>query len=213
MEISRQQINAFRYWIQGYPNFYEPIVMEWFKVTGYHVLRRPAVVSKPDIQRVIDALFDGTKRLGANVDTRAVIAALKKRARLQPDLLLERDGRRYLAELKSWGGFNSGLFTLATLTSEFIRKPDTAAFLLVDQLDGQPIAGKMLVVSARCPQHDQVFELLQSSFQTRVELLYLDEVLRTPQLAGIIDRQLRYLEAAVAELRAALRPPSGGSPL
>jgi len=55
VEFTPDQINAFRYWIQGYPNFYEPIVEEYFRVAGYRVLRRPALVGRADIQRVIDA--------------------------------------------------------------------------------------------------------------------------------------------------------------
>ncbi len=52
MEFTPDQIHAFRHWIQGYPNFYEPIVEEYFRVAGYQVLRRPALVGRADIQRV-----------------------------------------------------------------------------------------------------------------------------------------------------------------
>lgn len=204
MEFTPAQIRAFRYWIQGYQNFYEPIVGEYFKVSGYRVVRRPAIVNKPDIQRIMDALFDGRKRLGPDVDSRALIRYLEGRSRLQPDLLLERAGRLYLAELKSWGGFNtSGQFDLAILTSEFLRQPHNAVFLLVDWLEGQPIAGKILVASSHSAQHDQVLATLRRAYNTDVELLYLDEILKTPQLAGFIERQLRYLDATVAELKQA----------
>jgi hypothetical protein len=206
MDFNPSQIRAFRYWIQGYQNFYEPIVLEYFKTMGYRVVRRPAKVDKPDIQRVIDDLFDGQKRLGPQLDSRVVIAALKKRARLQPDVLLERDSQYYLAELKSWGGFNaSGQFDLSVLNSEFIHNPDRAAFFFVDFLESHSIAGKILVVSARSPQHERVLSLLQNAYQTPVKLLYLDEIFRTPQLAGFIERQLRYLDAAVAEINQAFR--------
>lgn len=204
MEFTTDQIHAFRHWIQGYPNFYEPIVEEYFRVAGYQVLRRPALVGQVDIQRVIDNLFDGHKRLGTEVDTPTIMRHLKGRKRLQPDFLLAREGQHYLAELKSWGGSRSGQFDLATAEAEFIRSPQKAAFLLVDRLGGAPIRGKLLVVSARSAQHEQVLALLRRAYQTEVELLYLDEIFQTPQLAGIIDRQLRYLDAAVAELRQAL---------
>lgn len=204
MEFTPDQIRAFRYWIQGYANFYEPIVLEYFRLTGYQVLRRPAQVKRTDIQAIEDALFDGRRRLGPEVDKKAILTHLRSRRRLQPDCLLEREGRLYLAEFKSWGGFGSGVFDLATLQSEFIRQPARAAFLLVDQLDGRPIAGKFLVVSARSSEHERVLALLRDAYQTDVELLYLDEILRTPQLAGFIARQLRFLDAAVAELRQAL---------
>lgn len=202
MDFTPEQIRAFRYWIQGYANFYEPIVMEWFKLAGYRVIRRPAKVEKADIQKIIDALFDGQRKLGRDLNVDAVIALLKKRARMQPDLLLEKDDQRYLAELKSWGGFNqTGQFDLAVATSEFIRNPERGLFLLVDGLEGQRIAGKILVVSARSAQHDQVQAVLHNAWQAPLELLYLDEIFRTPQLAGFIDKQLRYLDAAVAEIK------------
>ena len=138
------------------------------------------------------------------LDSKAVIRYLEGRSRLQPDLLLERSGRLYLAELKSWGGYNtSGQFDLVVLTSEFLRKPDNATFLLVDWLEGQPIVGKILVASSRSPQHDQVLATLRRAYNTEVDLLYLDEIFKTPQLAGFIEQQLRYLDAAVAELKQA----------
>ena len=204
MEFTPLQVRAFRYWIQGYQNFYEPIVGEYFKAIGYRVMRRPAIVNKSDIQRIMDALFDGRKRLGPDVDSKAITRYLEGRSRLQPDLLLERGGRLYLAELKSWGGFNtSGQFDLAMLKSTFLREWDKAAFLLVDWLEDQPIAGKILVASSRSPQHDQVLATLHRAYNTDVELLYLDEILKTPQLAGFIEQQLCYLDAAVAELKQA----------
>jgi hypothetical protein len=204
MEFTPDQIAAFRYWIQGYPNFYEPIVEEYFRVAGYRVVRRPALVGRADIQRVVDALFDGHKQLGPELDEKAIRAHLKPRQRLQPDMLLERGGQRYLAEFKSWGGSRSGQFDLTTAQAEFIRDHRKSAFLLVDQLDGFPIAGKILVVSSRSPEHDRVLALLRSAYQAEVELLYLDEIFATPQLRGCIERQLRYLDAAVAGLRRAL---------
>jgi len=206
MEFSADQVSAFRFWIQGYANFYEPIVEEYFRVSGYRVLRRPAVVGRSDIQRIVDALFDGRKRLGAELDEAAIRRHLEGRSRLLPDVLLERQGQRYLAEFKSWGGYRSGLFDLATAQAEFIQNISQGLFLLVDWLDGAPMAGKILVVSSRSPEHDRVLGLLRGAYQTEVELLYLDEIFKTPQLAGTIERQLRYLDAAVAELRQALKP-------
>ena len=206
MEFASEHIRAFRYWIQGYPNFYEPIVEEYFRVTGCRVLRRPALVGRADIQRVVNGLFDGHKRLGAELDDKAIRRHLESRKRLQPDFLLEREGHRYLAELKSWGGSRSGQFDLDTAQAEFLKNFRNGLFLLVDRLDGVPIAGKLLVVSSRSPEHDRVLGLLHRAYQTEMELLYLDEIFRAPQLAGIIERQLRYLDAAVAELRQAFQP-------
>jgi len=204
MEFSSEQIRAFRYWIQGYANFYEPIVEEYFRVSGYRVLRRPALVGRADIQRTVDALFDGHKRLGLELDDTAIRRHLEERKRLQPDFLLEREGQRYLAELKSWGGVGSGQFDLYTARLAFLDDVRHGLFLLVDRLEGVPIVGKLLVVSSRSPEHEQVQALLRRVYQTEVELLYLDEIFKTPQLVGTIERQLRYLDAAVAELRQAL---------
>jgi hypothetical protein len=208
MEFTTQQIRAFRFWIQGYQNFYEPIITEWFKIMGYTVIAHPAVVKKPDIQRIIDALYDGRKLLGRELDNRTIENYLRSRSRLQPDLLLQHQQAYYLAELKSWGGYRSGVFDLDTARAEFIQKPENAAFLLVDEVNSCPIKGKILVVSARSADPERVLNLLRTSFNTPLQLFYLDEMLQMPQLAGIIDRQLRYLDAAVAELRQAL----GGNP-
>ncbi|MGE5601605.1 MAG: hypothetical protein ACM30E_01060 [Nitrososphaerales archaeon] len=214
MEHTPAQIRAFRHWIQGYQNFYEPIVEAYFPVAGYTVLRRPAQVGKSDIQRIIDSLFEGTKRLGPELDSAAIQTSLRNRSRLQPDFLLQCGGRRYLAELKSWGGFTvAGQFDLKLMSDYFLGpKPDSydGAFLLVDQVDSIPIAGKVLVVSARSPVHDRVLATLRSAYNTNIELLYLDEIFKTPQLAGIIDRQCRYLDAAVAELKQAIGAWPGG---
>ena len=204
MEFTADRIRAFRYWIQGYASFYEPIVEEYFRVMGYRVLRHPALVGHADIQRIVNALFDGHKQLGPELDSKAIRRYLEKRKRLQPDFLLEREGQRYLAELKSWGGFRSGQFDLDTAQAEFLGNLRNSAFLLVDWLEGSPIAGKLLVVSSRSAEHDQVLSLLRSAYQTEVDLQYLDEVFKTPQLAGTIERQLRYLDAAVAKVRQAL---------
>jgi hypothetical protein len=202
MEHTPQQIRAFRFWIQGYQNFYEPIVEEYFKFAGYRVLAHPAQVNKADIERLRSALFDGRRKAGPGLDVTRIVSSLEKRSRLQPDFLLEKNGLRFLAELKSWGGFTtSGKFELSILQTEFINKPDASAFFLVDRLDGQPIAGKLLIVSSRGKYHEKILRTLQDTYQTPVELLYLDEIFSTPQLAGFIDRQLRYLDAAVAELK------------
>lgn len=209
-EFTARQVRAFRYWIQGYPNFYEPIVEEYFRLVGYRILRRPALVGRADIQRIVNTLFDGHKRLGPELHDKSIRRHLESRKRLQPDCLLERRGKRYLAELKSWGGYRSGQFDLDTARAEFIKKFKNGLFLLVDWLDGEPIAGKLLVVSSRSLEHAQVQTLLNRAYVTDVELLYLDEIFRTPQLAGTIDRQLRYLDAACAELRIALGRATGG---
>jgi hypothetical protein len=205
MEHTSQQIRAYRYWIQGYQNFYEPIVEEYFKVAGYHVLAHPAQVAKADIERVRSALFDGRRKVGVGLDAKKIIQNLEKRTRLQPDFLLEKDGLFYLVELKSWGGFTaSGTFDLSLLQSEFINKPAASAFFLVDWLNTRRIAGKLLVVSSRSRQHDQVLTTLRETYLTPIDLLYLDEIYRTPQLAGFIDSQLHYLDEAVAELKQGL---------
>jgi hypothetical protein len=204
MEFAPDQIQAFRFWIQGYANFYEPIVEEYFRVVGYRVLRRPGLVGRGDIQRIVNALFDGHRKLGSDLNEAAIRRHLEVRKRLQPDFLLEREGQRYLAELKSWGGFRSGQFDLDTARAEFLKSFHNGLFLLVEWLEGAPITGKLLVVSSRSSEHDRVQALLQNVYQTQVELLYLDEIFTTPQLASFIERQLRYLDAAVAELRQAL---------
>lgn len=204
--FSPNEIQTYRYWIQGYPNFYEPIAEEYFRFAGYRIVRRPAQVSKTDIQRLIGRLFDGVQPTGPAMNRKKLITQLEKRSRMQPDLLLERNGQYYLGELKSWGGFRSGRFDVATLRSEFFKDPIRGAFFLLDRIEAcGPIAGKVLVVSSRCEEPEQVSALLQETYHHPIELFYLDEIMQTPQLAGLIDRQLRYLDTAVAELKQALR--------
>jgi hypothetical protein len=212
MNRTPDEIRAFHFWVQGYPKFYEPIAEAYFPSVGYRVLQHPAIVGRADIQRIIDALFDGEKTLGPEVDARKVQTFLKARKRLQPDLLIERDGQRYLVELKSWGGARTGLFDPATLRSDFMSKPERSAFLLVDQVNDARIAGKVLVVSSRSRDHDSVLATLRRAYNTEIELLYLDEIFKSPELRGVIDRQCRYLDAAIAELKQALGVWPGGNP-
>ena len=84
MEFQANSVRAFRYWIQGYQNFYEPIVEAYFRHAGYTVLAHPAKVGAADIQRIVDALFDGHKRLGPDLDSRALQAYLKRRSACSP---------------------------------------------------------------------------------------------------------------------------------
>jgi hypothetical protein len=208
MDFTPRQISNFRFWIQGYSLFYEPLVAEYFRVMGYQVTDS-VTVRKPDIQKSIDAIFDGHKRLGPDLKRELVIEQLRSRDRIQPDLFLEKDGQSYLAELKSWGGYRTGQFDLGTARTEFIEsKPDSlrkSSFFLIDWLDGKRITGKVLVVSSRSPQHDQVLELLTCNFNTPIQLLYLDEIFKTPQLEGIMEKYFAFLDAAVADLKQALR--------
>jgi hypothetical protein len=67
------------------------------------------------------------------------------------------------------------------------------------------IDGKVLVVSARSPEHSQVLELLNQNFNTPIQLLYLDEIFTTPQLAPTIETYLAFLDAAVDHLKQTFR--------
>jgi hypothetical protein len=211
MEFTPKQISNFRFWIQGYLLFYEPIVAEYFRVMGYEV-EDSVTIRKPDIQKTIDAIFDGRKKLGRELNKEAIINHLQSRNRIQPDLYLEKDGKHYLAELKSWGGYRSGQFDLGTARAEFMRSKEDnlrkSSFLLIDSMDGIRIDGKILVVSARSPDHQQVLDLLTSNFNTPIQLLYLDEIFTTPQLAGTMESYLAFLDAAVAHLKQTLRGKS-----
>jgi hypothetical protein len=208
MEFTPKQISNFRFWIQGYLLFYEPIAAEYFRVMGYEV-QDSVTVRKPDIQKAIDTIFDGHKKLGPDLNQEAIINHLRSRDRIQPDLYLEKDGKRYLAELKSWGGYRTGRFDLGTARAEFVRNKEDAlrksSFLLIDSLDGMRIDGKILVVSARSSEHEHVLDLLTRNFNTSITLLYLDEIFTTPQLAGTMEKYFAFLDAAVADLKQSLR--------
>src|SRR5207302_1318201 len=104
--FSPAAISAYRYWIQGYANFYEPNVHAWFPTAGYRVIDVPAHVGAADLKRTANDLFDGFKKLGPELADRtgAIRKHLEACRYLKPDVLLERDGQWFLAELKSWGG-------------------------------------------------------------------------------------------------------------
>jgi hypothetical protein len=76
--LDSDRIEKFRYWIQGYPRFYEPIAEEYFRVLGYAIIRRPAAVTRYDIQRLIGRLYDGVQPTGPEIDRQKLINALKK---------------------------------------------------------------------------------------------------------------------------------------
>lgn len=204
MSFTPEQISAFRFWIQGYPRFYEPLVGEYFRIMGFQVQEK-VTIRQADIQIAVQQLFDGYKTLGPDLDTKQVIDHLRKRQRILPDLLVAKDDAIFLVELKSWGGSHSGVFDLGTAQRGFIQDRTKSAFLLIDSLEGKPVAGKILVVSSRSSEHELVMGLLSRNFNTPIDLLYLDEIWTAPQMAGTIEKYLALLDGAVAELKNALR--------
>ena len=208
---SAEEIRAFRYWIQGYARFYEPLVQAYFEASGYRIVRHPAIVGRRDIQRIIADLYDGQIAGSKVLPLEKYRQHLRGRTRMLPDFLLERGGEYFLAECKSWGGFGSGKFDLETARASFVEEPRQGAMLLVRRLEQFDIAGKILVVSSRSPDAGRVERFLADAFMTRLEILYLDEILREPQLRPAIERQLALLDAAVAELRADLLEETGGA--
>jgi len=206
-----EEIRAFRYWIQGYARFYEPLVQAYFEASGYRVVQHPAVVGPKDIQRLIADLYDGEIAHSKVLPVERYREHLRRRKRLLPDFLLERDGECFLAECKSWGGFGSGKFDLDTARGSFVEEPRQGAMLLVRRLGRSDIAGKILVVSSRSPAAKRVEQFLAEAFMTRLEILYLDEILRRPEVRPAIERQFALLHAAVASLRADLLGETGGA--
>jgi hypothetical protein len=210
-QFTDPDVRAFRYWIQGYPNFYEPLVSAYFTVQGYEVVAHPAIVRRPDIDRVVVNLRERHKRLGRDLDVQAVVRHLESRQRLQPDFLLRKEGEFYLAESKSWGGSGKGVFDLATARKEFIEDFRDGLFLLVDEWEGQPIQGKILVVSSCSPEAGPVEECLREAYQTTIEFLYLDDMFRHPAIQPAMEERLCFLDAAVQAIRDDLLPPTKGS--
>ena len=206
------QVRAFRYWIQGYQNFYEPIVEAYFRHAGYTVLAHPAKVGTADIQRIMDALFDGHKRLGPELDGRALQAYLS--------------AARAFSPTSSWSAMAGATWPTEELGRVHRLRPvrpqaDDRLFLgpkpelLRWRLPAGGLAGgcahrgqavgRLLLQPAARPGAGKP----ATAYDTQVDLLYLDEIFRTPQLAGTIERQLRYLDAAVAELKQAFQPNQG----
>lgn len=206
-----EEVKAFRYWIQGYARFYEPLVQAYFEAKGYKIVRHPAVIDRRDIQRIIADLYDGEIARSQVLPVERYREHLRRRSRMLPDFLLERDGECFLAECKSWGGFGSGKFELETARESFVEEPRQGTMLLVRRVGPYEIAGKILVVSSRSHDARRVEQFLADAFMTRLQLLYLDEILREPELRPAIERQLSLLDAAVAELRADLLGQTGGA--
>jgi hypothetical protein len=195
------QIQAFRYWIQGYQNFYEPIIRECFRLQGYTVVQ-PGFITRAELQQLADDLFNGHMAVAPEVPIRDVVSLLRARHRLQPDALLEGPDGCYLVECKSWGGFAQ--FDERFVRETFIRDVRNAAFLLANRASGRDIVGKILVLSSPCDQ--SIDEMLSATFRTQVRTLHLDELLREPDLRPFVEQQLAFLDAAVAEVKRSLLP-------
>jgi len=204
-DFTEDRVRPFRFWIQGYQNFYEPLVAAYFEAHGYKA-KRPAVVSKAELQALADALFDGRKKVGSPVDVKRVIEHLRRRTGLQADMLVEDDSGAYLVECKSWGGFAE--FGEAAVRATFVGDPRNAAFLLLDRARGRDLAGKILVLSS--PRDEQIDHMLGEIFRTSVRTLHLNDVLRDPAIRSSVESRLKYLDAAVAAVREALLPGEGG---
>lgn len=177
----------------------------YFCAEGYTV-KRPAVVTKPELDRLAEDLFDGRRKAGAQVSVPAVVQHLRGRKRLQADALVENSEGAWLVECKSWGGFAQ--FDEKFVTSTFVRDARNAAFLLLDRGCGRDLAGKILVLSS--PHNPAVDEMLTGIFRTPVRTLSLDDILREPAVRPAVIAHLEYLDAAVAEVKRALLPEQEG---
>ena len=200
-QFSPQQVQAFRYWIQGYQNFYEPLVASHFCAKGYTV-KRPAVITKSELDLLAQDLFDGRRKAGAQVSVPAVVQHLRSRKRLQADALVGNNEGFWLVECKSWGGFAQ--FDEKFVTDTFVRDARNAAFLLLDRGCGQQLIGKILVLSS--PRNEALDEMLTGIFRTKVHTLSLYDILREPAVRPAVIAHLEYLDAAVAEVKRALLP-------
>jgi hypothetical protein len=199
-EFSPQQVQAFRYWIQGFHNFYEPLVVRYFEVRGYTVTR-PATIRKPELERLAQDLFDGRRSVGREVPVGRVIELLRGRRHLRADALLEGPDGAWLLECKSWGG--SGLsFNEEFAVTTFVKDPRNAAFLLLERACGKLLAGKILVL-APSPA-GIVARALEGAFNTTIRVSSLDEVLQDPQVRPALQERLAFLDAAVGQLKESL---------
>lgn len=195
-----EEVTAFRYWIQGFHNFYEPLVAAYFEAEGYTVTR-PATVRKPELDRLAQDLFDGRRSVGAEVPQERVVELPRNRRCLRPDGLLEGEDGAWLLECKSWGG--SGLhFDERFSGATFVKDPRNAAFLLLESACGKPLAGKVLVLSPRAPE--SVEGLLRDAFRMPIRVLSLDDVLQDSRVRSAVENRLEFLDAAVGELKRSL---------
>ncbi len=206
--ISDADVRGFEYWIRGYQNFYEPIILAHFRDLGYEASKTGSTIEKNDLKSAAEKLEDGTRKCELDPEEKVdCVKHFRKRSRIQTDGLLHRKDEAgnevvYSVECKSWGGFCSASDTL-----KYFMGPG-GWFMLVDSIRGKRITGSVLVVGGERPSdHDDLVDRLRTTYGTNVEIHYLREMLANPglQMRAEIGNQLARLDKCVGNIKKDLK--------
>jgi len=210
-ELRREDVRGFECWIRGYQNFYEPIVLAYFRDLRFQAHKPGSTIERADLLVAAQRLEDGSRKCELKAaEKQRCIEHFRKRTRIQTDGILEMraedgDVSVYSVECKSWGGFCSPAGTL-----EYFRDAG-GWFMLVDSIRGKKITGSVLVIGGRRtdnPKHDDWVSQLSGKFQTEVQIHYLRDIFARPrqETKDAIADQLARLDLCVESIKKDLRP-------
>ena len=211
--VSDEDVRGFEYWIRGYQNFYEPIVLAHFRDLGFKALKENSSIEKKDLKAAAEQLRNKTKKCGlTNKERNACIKHFKKRTRILIDGLLHKEGPHghravFSLECKSWGGFCKAADTLSCFWDK------GGWFMLVGHIRGNPIEGSVLVIGGEKPKGkhktecDAIVRGLGKKYGTRSEVHYLTDMLANPgpKMKKEIRHQLARLNRCVKNIATHLK--------
>lgn len=211
--VSDEDVRGFEYWIRGYQNFYEPIVLAHFRDLGFKALKENSSIEKKDLKAAAEQLGNKTKKCGlTDKERNACIRHFEKRTRILIDGLLHKEGPRgnkaaISLECKSWGGFCKAVDTLRYFEKE------GGWFMLVDKLRGNTIEGSVLAIGGEKPKGkhktecDAIVRGLGKKYGTKIDVHYLTDMLANPgpAMKKEIQNQLDRLDHCVEKIRTDLK--------
>ena len=200
---------AFAHWIKGYQSFYEPIVRAWFEEQGY---KNPIAksVSGQDLADAATALESKSSapRLSDTARQKHIRELHRRvqRGRIQLDMVAERNGL-VIGEFKSWSGYSNSP-TWKLIENEFVGE-NTGLFLTLRKIEGQPIAGCVLVLWKKSDEHEHIERNLSNLYDIPVRLFYLDEIFATlgTKASTLLDSHLHALDEAIKLVRGMVGRP------
>ena len=206
--IRDADIHGFEYWVRGYQNFYEPIILAHFRDQGWQATKENSTIEKGDLKCAAEKLAQGERKCTLSEDEKQdCIKLFRTRTRIQTDGILrkkDKEGRNvaYSVECKSWGGFCSAGDTLKYFLGA------GGWFMLVDRIRGSDISGSVLVVGGSRPDdHDQLVAEIAEKYARTVEVYYLHDIFANPgpEMKKEINRQLARLDRCVENIKKDLK--------
>ena len=196
--------HGFEYWIRGYQNFYEPMILAHFRDLGHEATKEASSIERTDLDVAAANLKNGLRQCNLNAGERQkCIEHFESRKRIQTDgIVCKTDSgvtrTYYSLECKSWGGFCSAADTIS-----YFMGPG-GWFMLVKSIRGKSIAGSILVVGGKRPDnHDALVSDLKRRYLTKVEVYYQEEIFARPgpNLRTAMRDQMARLDRCVANIR------------